>query len=171
MCGVSPGSRCSSSSAMVRWPLGPEHIDLGIEGGERDRPVARIDGDAGVAAAEQRMAAIDAVDGRAAAARLALVAGERLAAAEIGAAGALQQVAADASPCCGAAARPPARAIPTAPDSRATSVRIGGDVAHPRERAEDQLALPDGIDARSARRAPVMSTTLAGVSTFSFIRS
>ena len=97
-------SRCAAwrpargAARRSRWCAdrrGPSTSTFGVEGRERDRPVARIDGDAGIAPAEQRMAAIDAADGRAAAAGLALVAGERLAAPEIGAAGALQEIAAD----------------------------------------------------------------------------
>src|SRR5262249_61452975 len=56
---------------------GPEDIHLGIEGGERDRPVARINGDARFAAAEQCVTTVYAFFGGAAASRLALVAGER----------------------------------------------------------------------------------------------
>src|SRR5262245_47403217 len=75
--------------------LGAEHIDLGVEGGKRNRPVARIDRDAGLAPAEQGMAAVDAADCRAPAPGLALVAGKGLAETEIGAARALQKIAAD----------------------------------------------------------------------------
>ena len=72
----------------------PEHVNLGVEGNESDRQVAWINGDARVAAAEQGMAAVDAPLGRTATAGLALIAGERLAATEIGATGPLQEVAA-----------------------------------------------------------------------------
>src|SRR5215468_11515523 len=75
--------------------MGAEHVDLGVEGGKRDGPVARIDRDAGLAPTEQRMTAVDAADCRAPAPGLALVAGKGLAETEIGTARALQQIAAD----------------------------------------------------------------------------
>ena len=124
------------NGALAAWT---EHVDLGIEGDERDRPVAGIDGDAGLASAQQRMPAVDAVLRRAAAAGLALVAGEWLAAAEIGAAGALQQIAADG--------RHVAQLLRRRPPQRFRQRRIfrneasiGRHVAHPRQGAEGQLS-------------------------------
>src|SRR5262249_45256665 len=54
--------------------VGAGHVDRGIESHEGDREVAGIDGDAVVAAAEQRMTAVDALMRSAAAAGPALVA-------------------------------------------------------------------------------------------------
>src|SRR6266699_2392451 len=71
-------------------------INLGIKGDQRHCKIARINRNAGFAPAQQSMAAVDAFTGRAAAAGLALVAGERLAAPEVGAARALEQIAAKA---------------------------------------------------------------------------
>src|SRR5207237_9737322 len=76
--------------------IGAEDIHLGIKGAKGDCPVAGINGDAPLAAAEQGTTAVQAVPGGAAASGLALVAGERLAAATVGAAGALEKVAAEA---------------------------------------------------------------------------
>jgi hypothetical protein len=69
------------------------NVDLSFQHRERHAHVRRMRRDAGVTAAEDRVHAIVAVDGGAAAARLAFVAGRRCVV-EVVAAGALQEVAA-----------------------------------------------------------------------------
>src|SRR5262249_53908123 len=59
------------------FPRGPEDTPLGMEGGERARPAARINGDARFAPAEQCVPTVYAFFGGAAASRLAFFAGER----------------------------------------------------------------------------------------------
>ena len=74
--------------------IGAEQLDAGLQDGHRDGHVRGMGGDAGVARAEDGVHAVDAADGGAARAGIALVAvGGRVV--EVGAAGALQQVAAD----------------------------------------------------------------------------
>ena len=73
---------------------GPAHLDGRIERNQRDREVGRVGGDAIVARAEHRMPAVLTADCGAAGARRALVAGGVTDIAKIGAAGALQEVAA-----------------------------------------------------------------------------
>ena len=70
------------------------HMDLRLQHGQRHAHVRRMHRDAGVARAEDRVHAVEAVDGRAAAARLAFVAGRR-GVVEVGTARALQEIAAD----------------------------------------------------------------------------
>ena len=95
MCGVSPGRRWKSPIGDAAGGLvGAEQLDLGVERGQRDGHVRRMGGDAGVARAEDRVDPVEPAERRAAGAGLALVAG-RGRVVEVGAAGALQQVAAD----------------------------------------------------------------------------
>src|SRR5580704_6206449 len=75
---------------------GTNNIHLGVESDEGDGKITRINGNAGFAHAQQSVAAVDAFLGRAAAAGFALVAGERFAAPKVGAARALEQIAAKA---------------------------------------------------------------------------
>ena len=72
---------------------GSRHMHLCIECGQRNAHVGRMRRNAGVAGAKDRVNAVDATNGRAAAAGLALVAGRRRVI-EIGAARALQEIAA-----------------------------------------------------------------------------
>ncbi len=71
------------------------HVDDGIERGQRDAHVGGMDGDARLRGAEDRVIAVEAVDRVAALAGVALVAARSVVVVEIGAAGALEQVAAD----------------------------------------------------------------------------
>ena len=91
--GVLSGSRWNSLKAQRRSPSGSRDMNLCVERGQRNAHVGRMRRDAGVAGAKDRMTAVDAADRRAAAARLALVAGRRRVI-EIGAARPLQQIAA-----------------------------------------------------------------------------
>ena len=94
MCGVSPGSRWKSASGIDALPAGAAHLDDGIERNQRDREVGRMGGDAVLARAEHGVPAVLAADRGAAGARRALVAGGVADIAKIGAAGALQEIAA-----------------------------------------------------------------------------
>ena len=70
------------------------HVNLRLQHGQRDAHVRRMHRDAGFARAEDGVHAVEAADGRAARAGLAFVAGRRNVV-EVGAARALQEVAAD----------------------------------------------------------------------------
>ena len=114
--------------------------------------VARVGGGTGVTRAEDGVAAVLAGLGRAAAAGLAFVA-RGVDVPEVSAAGALQQVAADA----GHVADLRRRAL----HQRLHEHRIvgghplvGGDVAHPLQRADAQ-AVPAGVDAAQRERVDV----------------
>ena len=76
-------------------PVGPTHLDGRIERDQRDREVGRLGSDTILARAEHRMPTVLAADGGAAGARRTLVAGGVADIAEVWAAGALQEVAAD----------------------------------------------------------------------------
>ncbi len=109
-------------------------------------------------------------NGRATAARLALVAGERLAAPKIGAAGSLQEIAADGRH----VAQLLRGRLPQRFRKRRIVLhqpRIGGDVAHARQRAEHQLVLAGGVESAQLAKRMSRRRRLIGVSTFSFIRS
>src|SRR6266699_3551852 len=75
-------------------PAGPAQLDGCVERDQRYRKIRRVRGDAILTCAEHGMPAVLAVDRSAAGARRALVAGGVADIAKIGAAGALQQVAA-----------------------------------------------------------------------------
>src|SRR5262249_8821667 len=112
------------------FTLGPQHIHLGIEGGQRDRPVAGINGNASLTAAEQGVTTVYAFSRGAAAPRLALVAGDRLTAAKIGASGTLEQIAAEARHIAKLLRRPPPQRFR---ERRiiAHQATVSSDVAHP----------------------------------------
>ena len=76
-------------------PAGPAHLDRRVERHQRHREVRGVGGDAMLARAEHGVPAVLAADGGAAGARCALVAGGVADIAEVGAAGPLQEVAAD----------------------------------------------------------------------------
>ena len=91
------GGAARQEKEVVDGELALAEMDGRIEGDERHREIAGIHGDAGLAGAEHGMAAGYAADRRAAASRFALVAGRKIrGVAEIGAARALHQIAADA---------------------------------------------------------------------------
>jgi hypothetical protein len=73
----------------------PARDDVGVQCRKRHRHVGGMGGNAGLRPAENRMVAIEAVPGRAARTRPALVARQIVAVAEVGTARALQDVAAD----------------------------------------------------------------------------
>ena len=106
--GSRPGRRPVRLAAASSWremelangdlparPMRTQQLDLGVERGERNGRVGGVHRDAVVGPAEDRVPLVEAVERRAAGARLALVAGATAPVAEIGAAGPLQQVAAD----------------------------------------------------------------------------
>jgi hypothetical protein len=104
-CGVEPG-RDEAARAHGARADGTHDVELCVERDQRDAEVAGIVGDAVRTAAKQRQSAIDPADRRTAAAGHALVADEGLAAAEIGAARALHQIAPNIAmlrSCCEAA--------------------------------------------------------------------
>ena len=144
-CGVSPGRRWKSANGMVRSPAGPGDMHRGVERGERHAHVGGMRRDAGLAGAEDRVDAVEAVDRRAAAAGLALVAGRRRVV-EVGAARALQQVA--------AGRRHVAQLLRGARQDRARQQRIAlldqrvvGEVGVRHERADAQAAVGGFLDA------------------------
>src|SRR5262249_5050565 len=109
------------------------------------RPVPGIDRDARITAAEKRVTAVDPFQSGAAAAGLALVAGEWFSASEISAAGSLQQVVADPGHVAQLLrGRPPQRFRERWIIAHQAWVR--GDVTHACHRAEDQLTAASGVD-------------------------
>src|SRR5260370_33543829 len=70
----------------------PAHDDIGVQGSECHRHVGGIGGDAGVGPSEDRVVAIEAVEGGATGAGPPLVAGEIILVTEVSAAGALHNV-------------------------------------------------------------------------------
>ena len=144
-----PGSRRPGAVRTV-------HVHHGVERGERDRHVRGVGGDAGRAGAEDRQIAVHPGPGRAAGSGLALVA--RLAdVVEVGAPGALQQVAADRCHVAELARTHRPAAPGTAPDSRR---RTRGSAARSllRTRGADAERAPsDPVDAgerQPGRRRP-----------------
>src|SRR5262249_36384345 len=129
----------------------PEDIYLGIEGGKGDRPVAGINGDARVAAAEQGVTTVYAFSRGTAASRLALVAGEWLAAAKIGASGALEQIAAEARHIAKLLRRPPPQRLRER-GIVAHEATVSSDVAHPRQGAKHQFARTGGVEIAQLRQ-------------------
>ncbi len=97
-------------------------MNLCLQHGKRHAHVRRMHGNAGLACAEDRVHAVETVDGRAAGARLALVAwrGEVV---EIGTARPLQRDCRRPRPCCAIAATPRTAAHSPAPDSAAPRAR------------------------------------------------
>ena len=146
----------------------PRHMDLRLERGERDAHIGGMRGDAGLARAEDRVDAVEAVDRRAAAAGLALVAG-RGRVVEIEAARPLQEIA--------AGRRHVAQLLRGAGQDRARQQRIAlldqrviGEIGVRHERADAQAAVRGLLDRlRSGSRE--MSISRDGRSTSSFIRS
>ena len=130
--------------------VGPQDIDLCIERHEGNRPVTWVDGNASVAATEQRMTAIDAVVRGAAGPWLAFVARKRFTATEVSAARALQQVAAQA--------RHVSKLLRSRLSERLGEGRIfgrkfavGSYVAHPRQGAEHQLTRAGRVELAQPR--------------------
>ena len=164
--GVAPGSRKKSSTETWRSPRWTDRV----EGDQRDGEIAGIHGDAGVAGAEHGMAAGDAADRRAAAAGRALVAGgEVRGIAEIGAARALHQIAADGRHVADLRrSRLPQRFR----DGGEAALDVGmvGDMAHLRQRADGGAALARRRSASSPLRW-VMSTSVSGSATPHLARS
>ena len=122
----------------------PRHMDLGVERGQRDAHVGRMRRDAGLARAEDRVHAVEAVDRRAAAARLAFVAGRR-GVVEVIAARPLQEVA--------AGRRHVAQLLRSAREDRAREQRIAlldqrmiGEVGIRHERADAHAAVRGLLD-------------------------
>ena len=125
----------------------PGHMHLGLERGEGHAHVGRMRRDAGVARAEDRVHAVEALDGGAAAAGLAFVAGRR-GVIEIGAARALQEIA--------AGRRHVAQLLRRACQDRACEQRIAlldqrviGEIGIRHERADPQSSvggLFDGLE-------------------------
>ena len=130
---------------MVRVvPSGRDGLDRGVERPHRHRHVARMGGDAGVAGAEDRVLPAEAADGGAAAAGLAFVAG-LVGVVEIGAAGALQQIA--------GGRRLVAQLPRSAGEQRARQhpivaphARVGGEVGVAHQRADPQAAIGASLD-------------------------
>ena len=93
MCGVSPGRRWKSAIGMLRvWPSGRTVSTVASSARMATAMSLGVRRDAGLARADNRVLAIDAADGRAAAAGLPFVAG-LVGVVEIGTAGPLQQIA------------------------------------------------------------------------------
>src|SRR5258708_33042353 len=69
-----PMELAKRNRALAGWPM---YMDLGVERSQRHAHVRWVSGNAGLACAEDRVDAVEAVDGGAAAARLALIARRR----------------------------------------------------------------------------------------------
>ena len=150
MCGVSPGRRWKSAIGIcASLPSGCTVSTVGVERPHGDRHVAGMRGDAGVARADDGVLPAEAADGRAAAARLPLVAG-LVGVVEIGAARALQQVA--------GRGRLVAQLAGGAGDQRAREhavvaphALVGGEIGVAHQRADAQAALRRRLDLVEAK--------------------
>ena len=135
-------------------------LDGGIERDQGLREIAGIGGDALLGGAEHRMGAIEAFQRGAAGSRIALVAIGVADVAEIAAAGALQDVAAERRHVAQLRAGGELERIGDH-GIVALDLRIGGDIRHPRQRAEPQVSAVEHRSPTSCRPSGLMSTTRA----------
>ena len=155
-------SRCAASAGQpvevgdrnaTRVAVRPRRLDRRVEHAHRHRHVARMGGDAGLAAADHGVLAAVAADRRAAAARDALVA-RLVGVVEVGAARALQQVARGrrhVAQLAGGAGQQRAREhAVVAPDAR-----IGGEIGVADQRADAQAAVRRRLDLVEAEAVDV----------------